>query len=163
MAVDLGELVDSLRREISPPGTDLYPNAEEDELVGHLQDAFWEARLHGLFVGYTESDGLVDPISGSTEFGRELQQAVVLYAGYRILLTSLQNVNTAFVAKAGPVSFEQGKSAQTLRDVLAAVKDRIKLILDNLSSYGGSSTAVLDSVIERSFAQAYGQTWWVNG
>jgi hypothetical protein len=161
MAVDLGELVDSLRREISPPGTDLYPDAEEDELVGHLQDAFWEARLHGLFVGYQEADGLVTPISGTTEFPRQLQQAVVLYAGYRILLASLQNVSTSFSAAAGPVKFEQGKSAQTLRDVLAAVRDRIKLVLTNLSSYGGSDTTVLDAVIERSFAQAYGDTWFV--
>jgi hypothetical protein len=149
MAVDLGELVDSLRREISPPGTDLYPDAEEDELVGHLQDAFWEARLHGLFVGYQEADGLVTPISGTTEFPRQLQQAVVLYAGYRILLASLQNVSTSFSAAAG------------LRDVLAAVRDRIKLVLTNLSSYGGSDTTVLDAVIERSFAQAYGDTWFV--
>jgi hypothetical protein len=59
------------------------------------------------------------------------------------------------------VKFEQGKSAQTLRDVLAAVRDRIKLVLTNLSSYGGSDTTVLDAVIERSFAQAYGDTWFV--
>lgn len=161
MAIDLGELVESLRREISPPGTDLYPDAEEDELVGHLQDAFWEARLHGLFVDYTESDAEVTPLSGTTEFGRELQQAVVLYAGYRILLTSLQNVNASFSAQAGPVKYETSKSAQTLRDVLAAVKDRIKLVLSNLSTYGGSNTTVLDAVIERSFSQAYGDTWFV--
>lgn len=161
MAVDLRGLVESLQREISPPGTDLYPNAEEDELAGHLSDAFWEARLNGLFVGYTESDGLVTPTSGTIEFPRELQQAVILYAGYRILLSSLQNVNTSFVAKAGPVSFEQAKSAQTLRDVLAAVRDRIKLLLENLSSYGGTNVLVFDAVIERQYATVAGETWYV--
>jgi len=36
MAIDLGDLVESLQREVSPPGTNLFPDAVDDEYFGHL-------------------------------------------------------------------------------------------------------------------------------
>jgi hypothetical protein len=161
MAVDLGDLVESLQREVNPPGTNFFPNASDDDWLGHLRDAFWEARLHGLLTGYTEDEGEVTPISGDTDLSRDLQQLIVLYAGFRITLTQFQNINSGFRAKAGPVEFEQNKSAQTLKGVLDAIKARISLVLDNLSEYGGAHTAVLDAVIERTYSQSVRETWWV--
>jgi hypothetical protein len=161
MAVDLGDLVESLQREISPPGTNLYPDATEDEYVGRLADAFWEARLHGLFSGYTEADGSVTPDSGTTEFPRDYQQLVVLYAGYRVVLSSYQNLNSVFRAQAGPVEYETQKSAQVLRGVLDALRERIKIALGRLSDIGDSSVAIFDAVIERDYALATGTSWWV--
>lgn len=161
MAVDLSDLVPSLEREIQPPGTDLYPNVADAVWVGHLSDAFWEGRLHGLFAGYAESDGLVSPTSGTTDMSRDLQQLVVLYAGYRITLASYVNLNSSFRAVAGPVEYETQKSAQVLRAVLDALKERIGIALGRLSDLGGSSVAVFDSVVERSYSLAVGATTWV--
>lgn len=162
MAIDLGDLIESLEREISPPGSNLYPDANEEILLGHLQDAFWEARLHGMLAGFTEADGQVSNLTtDGDELGRDLQQLIVLYAGFRITLSQFQNLNTGFRAKAGPVEFETGKSAAQLKGVLDAIKERIGLVLRNLSTYGGTTTAVFDSVVERTYSQGVGETWWV--
>lgn len=160
--IDLEDLVPSLKREVNPPGTDLFPNATEAEWLGHLQDAFWEARLHGMLVGYTESDGLVSAIGSSSDMTRDLQQLVVLYAGFRIVLSQFRNIRSSFRAKAGPVEYETTQAATVLRDVLKAIEDKIKLVLGRLSDVGmGSATAVFDAVIERTVAIAYGEQWFV--
>lgn len=162
MSIELGDLIESLEREISPPGVDLYPDSTEDILLGHLQDAFWEARLFGLLAGFTEADGQVSNLTeDGDELGRELQQLIVLYAGFRITLTQFQNLNTTFRTKAGPVEFETQKSAAQLKGVLDAIKERLGLILRNLSAYGGTTTTVFDAVVERTYSQGVGEVWWV--
>lgn len=161
MAVDLGDLIESLQREVNPPGTNLYPNATDDDYLGHLQDAFWEARLHGMLSDWTESDGLVTPISGTTDIGRDYQQLVVMYAGYRIVLTQFQNLKSMFRAKAGPVEFETQQQATVLKAVLDAIRSRINLVLSRLSDVGVSTATVFDAVIERSYSTAANDTWWV--
>jgi hypothetical protein len=81
VSVDLGDFIESLKREVNPPGTDDFPDALEDEWVGNLSDAFWEARLDGLLTPYTETDGVVTPIDPTgAEFGRDMVQLVILYA-----------------------------------------------------------------------------------
>lgn len=165
MAVDIVELVPSLERELSPPGTNLYPNATEEIWTGHLQDAFWEARLQGLLAGYTldpNDDTQIVPQSGTTDLPREMQQLIVLFAGYRITLTQFQNVNSGFRAKAGPVEFEQQKSAQTLKGVLDALRARMKAILDALPVIaGGTQAYAFEGYIERTYAVAVGESWFV--
>jgi hypothetical protein len=104
MSVDLNDLIPSLQRELSPPGSNLYPNATDDDWLGHLQDAFWEARIQGLLSGFTlddQDDALIVPQSGTTDMTRDLQQLIVLFAGYRVTLTQFQNINSGFRAKAG--------------------------------------------------------------
>lgn len=163
MAVDLGDLIESLQREVSPPGTNLFPNAQDEEWLGHLQDAFWEARLYGMLSTFTEADGSVSPLTeGDDDLGRELQQLIVLYAGFRIILSEFRNVRASFRAKAGPVEFETSQAATVLRDVLDALKDKIGIVLTRLSDVGqGPDTVIFDAVIERSAALAYGDTWFV--
>lgn len=164
MPVDLGDLVDSLKREVSPPGTDLFPNATEDEYTGHLADAFWEARLQGMLDGFTEVNGRVQPqTAGEPDMTRDLQQLIVLYAGYRILLSSLMNLQTVFRAQSGPNSFETQRSAQVVQAVLRAVKEKINIVLGRLSDVGGVNVAVFDAVIERTFEISTGEQWWVRG
>lgn len=187
MAVDLGDLIESLQREVNPPGTNLLPNATEDEYLGHLSDAFWETVMFGVISGYEENaaarggdaefgegvivprtfrdDATYDDDAGGyldgTDLSRELQQVIVLYAGYRILLSEFRNISTMVRGKAGPVEFEQQKSANVLKEALAAVKQKIDYVLATLSSHGGSDTTVLDAVIERSYLTAIGEQWWV--
>lgn len=50
MAVDLSDYVDTLRREVTPPGSTLFATVSDDVFVGYMCDAFWEVTLDG-FLG----------------------------------------------------------------------------------------------------------------
>jgi hypothetical protein len=160
MSVELDELVEVVRREVSPPGSDLFPNATDDEFLGNLRDAFWEARLFGFFNGFTEADGSVSPTSGTTDLGRDQQQLIVLFAGARILRNEIRNMNTSFRAKAGPVEFEQAKSAQVLKSLLDDVRSRIIYLLQ---AAGSTQTYYIDAVIGREESINFGATEYVTG
>ena len=163
MAIDLGDLVESLQREVSPPGTNLFPDAVDDEYFGHLQDSFWEVKLDGIepFANYTESDGLVSPISGTEELSRDLQQLIVLYGGIRIVRNAMRNINTLFRTKAGPVEYETQQSAQVLKSILDDLAARRNFILNRLSDIGAVDAAYVDMVVQRDFSIGNGGTWWV--
>lgn len=167
MAIDLFDLVDPLKREVATPGefANFYPNTSDDDLLGALQDAFWEARIDGMLDGFTELEGVVAPTDGSIEtedqLGREYQQLIVLYAGYRFVRNHLLNLKTGFRAQAGPVEYETSQSAQVLRDILAALKDKRNLILGRLSDIGAVDSYYIDAVIQRGTSVYYGDTYWV--
>lgn len=185
MAVDLFELVEPLKREVNPPGSDLYPDATDDSWLGSLTDAFWEIRLYGMLDGYEENaaarggpeefgEGKVTPVgvladyddpsgyAAGVDLPRELQQLVVLWAGYKVVLTNLGTLKSQFRAKAGPVEYETQQSATLLKALLDALKARIDDIIGNLSTYRqGAGVALFDSVIDRTYSQAVGDTWWV--
>lgn len=114
-----------------------------------------------MLAGYAESDGLVSPTSGTEDITRDLQQLIVLYAGFRVVLSDFRNKRASFRAKAGPVEYETTQAATVLRDVLKALQDKIKLVLGRLSDAGESSVAVFDLVIETTFSMAYHDQWWV--
>lgn len=163
MAVDLSDLIPSLEREVSPPGSDLYPDAVDDDWLGQLEDSFWEAKLFGFFSNYTDSDGLVSPISGTEELSRELQQLIVLFAGIRSTRMKLMNMNTMFRAQAGPVSFETQQSANLLKGILDGLEAKINSLLDALpdSILGdASSTYYINALFARTDALNYGYEEW---
>lgn len=167
MAVDLGDLIESLRREVNSPGNEAFPNATDDDFVGHLEDAFWETVLDGLISGtaYTAADGLItqiDPPATPVELGRDLQQIIVLYAGIRILRNELRNLNTGFRSKAGPVEFETTKSAQLLKDLLSELQERRKILLTRLGDLGSVDTYYIDAIVNRDYSIQYGDTPWLN-
>jgi hypothetical protein len=184
MAVDLANLVDSLRREVNPPGGDLFPDATEDTYLGSLTDAFWEVRLFGFLTGFEENaasrggpdefgEGIITPtgvtdityddptgFSTTQDLSRPLQQLVVMWAGWKMALNRMASLNTTFRAKAGPVEYETQNAATVLKAVIDALKGRIDLILDTLPERAGS--VVLDAMVERSYSVAVGESWWVN-
>jgi len=184
MAVDLNNLVDSLKSEVNPPGTDFYPNATDEQWALKLSDAFWELRLKGVLGSWEEnvaarggpagfSEQVVTPLNAlvgydglsgynvDTDMPRDLQQLVVLWAGWKTSLTQFQNLSTMTKSVAGPVSFEVQKSAQVLKNLIDAMHEDIKLIIRNLSVYGVSSAFALDAIIEREWSTVNGQTWWI--
>lgn len=184
MAVDLSELIDSLKREVSPPGTDLYPGATDDSFIGSLTDAFWEIRLYGLLSGFEENvaarggpsefgEGIVTPTGAESgydapngyldgvDLSRDLQQLIVLWSGWKIVLTQMQSLTSSFRAKAGAVEFETQRSATTLKAILDQLKQRVDFVLYNLSQNAHTGVAVLDAVIERTYAEMSGEVWWV--
>jgi hypothetical protein len=183
--VNLFDLIDPLKREVQPPGSDLFPDATDDEWGGALSDAFWEVRLYGFLPGFEENvaarggwptfvEGIVTPIGvlddtyddptgylTGTDLSRELQQLIVLWAAWKIVLNRMASLNTTFRTKAGPVEYETQNAASVLKAVLDALKARIDLVLTTLPGAGGGAV-VFDAMIERSYSQAVGETWWVN-
>lgn len=160
MAVDLFDLVDPLKRTVNSPGSDAFPNATDDDFGGYLTDAFWELRMLNMFSDYTESDGLVTPITGSTDLPREQQQLIILYAAITIITNELKNLESVFRVKAGPAEFETQKSASLLKDVLAELQRRRLVVEQNLFAMGEITDTYIDSVWERDYR--WGNGGWVN-
>lgn len=131
MAVDLIDHVPSLVREVNPPGTPRFEGVNDEEWLGYLTDAFWEARLDGFMSGYTcDEEGIVthetDP---DREFPRYLVGLIVLYAGIRVLRNSILNTSQSFSATAGPVQYSTQNSATVLAELLKMLQERRKELL----------------------------------
>lgn len=164
MSVDIGNLIDAVRAEVNPPGEDLFPNATDDDYLLRLINAFWNATLDGIISGYeVDDDGIVTPSSGTTDMSRELQQVIVFYAGIDAVRNHLRSLNTVFRAQAGPVEFEQQKSANTLRDILRELRDRRAILLGRLSDLGVTSSYYVDGVLTRDESMLYGDVPYVSG
>lgn len=164
MAVDLsGDLIDSLKREVNPPGTDLFPSATDDEWLGHLQDSFWEAKLYGFFANYTEADGTVTPITGTTDLDRGFQELIVLFAGARVIRNELKNKNTLFSAKAGSAEFEVQNSANLLIAILRDIRSKVDLALAAIGTINSTTVAYVDSLLGREESIYFGDTYVARG
>lgn len=184
MAIQLFDLVEALRRSVSPPGTDLFPEATDDNFLGSLTDAFWEIRLYGLLTGWEENaaarggpdafgEGIVTPIGviddtyddpegwAPEDLPRELQQLIVVWAAYNIVLARLGALNTVFRAKAGPVEYETQNAATVLKTILDQLKVRLDGLIGEMRNAGKLDSFVLDAIVERTYAMASGDTWWV--
>lgn len=161
MAVDLSEeLIDSLKREVNPPGTDGFVSATEDEWLGNLLDSFWEAKLYGFFTNYSaDVDGNVSPITGTDEIPREQQELIVLFAGARVIRNELKNKNTHFRAQAGPVEFEVDNSATLLVQILKDIRSKVDLALAVVGTISATSITYVDSLLGREESIGYGETY----
>jgi len=158
MAVDLYDHVPSLLREVNPPGIDVFTAATEDDMVGYLSDAFWEASLDGFVQDWTcDEEGLITPLEvGGEDLPRAQVSLIILYAGIKVLRNRILNLNTQFSAKAGPVEFEQQNSATMLVEQLKqlkATKDRLLETVDG----GMALDAAVDALSVRSYS---GLSYW---
>lgn len=161
MPLELADLVPNLLRETTPPGENLYPDATDDQLIGYLQDGFWEARLDGLLTSWSESEQSVSPIqTGGDEIPRDFQQIIVMYGGVKLVRTALLNTDTLFKAVAGPVSFETQTAPTILSQLLKELKDRRDRLLFRLQDAGLINVAYIDGVAARGRSLAYGVTGW---
>lgn len=152
MAVDLSDLVDYLRAAITPLTTNTFEDVTDDTLTLRLQNGFWEAVLAGAIEGYTETDGIVTPLTGTTDLSEELQHVVVLFAEIASITAEIRNTQSVFRAKAGPVEYETQQSANVQRDLLAELKYRRDLVLTRLSDLGTVEPAYLDMYAARTDA-----------
>lgn len=159
--VDLVDLVADLKSQVNPPGSDLYPDASEDDWVLYLRNGFWDAYLDGVIsTTFTEFEGEVRPVSGTSTFTRDLQQIAIFYASMRIIENRMTDVKTAFRAKAGPVSYETEQSAQVLKAVIDSLRARRNLLLSRLSDGGTTPSYVFDGVIARTEGIIQDYTHW---
>lgn len=129
MAVDLSDYTDTVRREVTPPGSTTFATVSDDVFTGYLADAFWEVRLDGFIEPFScDPDGIVTPISGTTDIARDDIALVCMYAGIKIIRNRLMETPTRTRAAAGPVQFEQDFSANLLVEMLkelTAMKNRL--------------------------------------
>lgn len=161
MSVDLSDLIPNLKVQVNPPGQDLFSTTTNNEWVMRMENAFWNARLDGLFGAYKAADGEVVPLDpNAPDIGRDGLQLVILYAAMDIVVTEMRNLQSSFKAKAGPVEYEQQRSAVLLKGVLDTLNARIKAIIFLLTTYA-SPTISFDAIIERTDALSAGAAWWV--
>lgn len=133
MAVDLLDYAPALRREITPLGTDIFEDVTDEDLVGYLTDAFWEARLEGLIPYYiADENGVVVSEIDHTfpDIPREQITIVVIYAGIRILRNRLINTNTSQRYTAGPVEYETSNSAAAIVEMLRQLNEAKKRFIE---------------------------------
>jgi hypothetical protein len=158
MAVDLADFIPTLKREVQPLGTDLYPTVLDDAWLGYLTDAFWMAKLEGFFGNYTLDDTEVVPIDpGAEDLPLTGVAVMILYASITILTNRILNSPTMIRAQAGPVEFEQQNSANVLTEMLKqmrATKD--KILAELAASQNQTGVWVLDAYSTRIFSlQSY--------
>jgi hypothetical protein len=162
MAVDLGNLIEPVKREVNPPGSDLFPAANDDAWLGYLSDAFWRIRLEiGILSEYSETDGIVTPINvGGEDLSRDMQQLIIFFAGYHIIYRHLMNLKTQFRSKAGPVEYETQQSANVLTEILKDLRDKQNDLLTSLKATYNTSVYYFDALISRTNSMTEGMTYW---
>jgi hypothetical protein len=180
ISVDLSDFTQSFLYEVNPVGQTLVAPSS-DEITNRLADSFWECRLSGflIFQLYTCNDsGIIslqviaqptypdanNPYAGQApaNMPREYIQLIVLMAGYRALITAMQNVANSTTAKAGSVEFSTSHSTSMYIGALKALTAKIDIALTRLSDLGSTSVAVLDAVIDSTANIVDGNSWFVS-
>lgn len=164
MALDLSDLIETLKREVNPPGQSVL-TAGDDEWLGRLMDAFWDGRIDGLFAGYVvDDDGLVQTVPpGGDDMPRETGQAIVFLAAYNALYQQFMQLRTQFRAQSGDNVFEYQLSAQVLKELAASLKERRNILLYRLSDIGQADTYVIDAFLGRQEALEAGSGYVITG
>lgn len=146
MATDLADLVEAFKREVAIPGTFErdFPLTGDDAITASLGDAFAEAQLDGFFGGneLDLEEWMIAPALSTS--GAAL---VVIYAGIRMMRHKIAAMATRTRYQAGPVTAEQGASAQAQTELLRQLERRREQILAN--AHRGPTTFVLDGYIAR--------------
>lgn len=151
MTTTLLDYTDSLRREITPLGSDEFSNVGDIELADHLGDAFWEARLDGFMRGWRiDLNGTITREDGSPgDFPREKIALIVTYAAVRILRLRIMNTEAHFKASAGPVEFETRQSAEVMRELLRQLQWRKEKLLEAMEA---TDVSLIDALTVRTLS-----------
>lgn len=165
MTLPLEDLVPQLKRSLSTPGGDEFPDALNSEWVGSLADAFMDAKMYGFFDNWRlDNDGeIVEPLSTSGDDLSDIQQRlVVVYASMNVLLTKLANLNTMTKYQAGPALTETQKSSQLLKAVLDARLEDLKNVKNILQTKGAAPMVAFSAINIRDRLLYNGFDTWVN-
>ena len=151
MAVFLDEYIDNLTGLVNPPGTDLFPNATNNDWLIRLQNGFWTAFIDGAISGYTEEFGEVSNTTpGGAELGREYIQLILLYSAIDTVGKHILNLRTNERYVAGPVEAEFSRSATALNAILADLINQRDRLLERLAPTVSTSTYYYNLFEERS-------------
>ncbi len=167
MSVDLSGFTAQVQVAVSPPGSNLFADANDNDWLEALIGGFWDARLDGFMIEWTEnadgmSPGIITPVSpGTKDLPRQLVQLVIFYTALNAIRGLMTNVKTQFKAQAGSVSVEQQQSANILRDVFEDLTARRAELYRVLSEQGFVRIGYLDGFRERNTSIRFGETWWL--
>lgn len=138
MATAITELIPMMTRELNAPGVEQLPDISAGQLVGYIEDGFWDIRLAGMLKSFVVVDGSVltpaqatgsrwitDRASLTDDLEEQYWMMIVLSAGFRLLRLKIMNLAVNFKAEAGPVSYEQQASATVLRALLDSFTKRM--------------------------------------
>lgn len=163
MTVDLADLVEFLEAQVNPPGSDLFPDASEDDWVIRMRNSFWYLKLAGFFSNYRDNEGLIQPITGDTDLGRDQQQLIILDAAADVVANQMKNTATGFRAKAGPVEYETENSATLLKGVYDDIRRKIRELIGTLGTLGSVTDVYIDSLVARDESLGYQDTYFWRG
>ena len=172
MAVALVDLVPRLEAALTVPGSTglfTFTSATTDGWRLALANAFWNARLAGLFSTYrVDADGEeVSPITvGDDDLPEEVHQVLIEQAA----LTAIEMRFAALAntkAKSGSQEFEQSRSATLLKGLLDARRaslDAIKkdLVDGAIDGSSASTVAFIDLAVVRHNQISEGNGYWIN-
>lgn len=141
---DLGDLVDSLKRAVAPPGefATLFRSATDDDLIGSLMDGFAEAQLDGFFTPAYSSLFTLDADAGTVTPDLSAAQSalVIIYTAHRVVTTRLLNLKTHTRYAARGAEVENDQAATLLVQLLKDFSAR-KAALQQKAAYSGVDAA----------------------
>lgn len=159
MAVDLSDYIEAVKTEVTAP--EGVAAGGEDYWLQAMSNAFWEARLEGHFVGYTETEGIIDTIpNGGANLPREQIQLLLIYTAYKSVFNRLVNLKTKFRGRAGPTEVETERSAQLLTAALRILAGKMEKLKDTLAAGDGTAVYLFDAVLARQESLEYGDGAW---
>ena len=165
MAVDVTPLVGRLRRSLSAPGADQFPDTMASEWMDRVADAFWYAKLNGYFPGYTidtTSRPYMIESTTAVDLEDDALYVVVLYAAIVAIEASLTWMNTSTKYKAGPAEADTAKSALVLRQLLQAKIAELETLRQDIVLGGGAtSVGFIDLVEARAESLLYDESYWI--
>lgn len=166
MGTPIADLVPMFTREINIPGDEQLPTVGTGNMLGYIEDGFWDAYLSGMLKTFGVFDGvdLVPPgVTGTLYFSdtatkaddlaKQFWMLVVIIAGLRLLRLKIMDLAVNFTAEAGPASYEQQASATVLRAILANLQGRVQELKGQYSDEFGSDVFILmDGIAQANYA-----------
>ena len=161
-SVDLSELIGDLEAAVTVPGSaSPFAASSETEWLTRLRNAFWSAYNDGIIAGFScDEDGIVNPVSGTATFTRDLQQLVIMCAAINIYQNQIMQLKTLFRAKAGQVEYETQQSAQVIKSLLDSLLAQRATILQRLSDGGFTDSYYIDAIRSRDDSLRYNFIDW---
>ncbi len=149
---DLSEQVESLKRVVAAPGgfAAIFPDTNDDGLLGLLFDGFSEAQLDGFFVGSNPYDLDINTGQVTPNLDNAQSYLVVLYAGARLVQARLLNLKNRVHYQSGNAVYETEQSASVLSALLKTFLERKAAILLRAQTLGyGSAFYMVDQYFTR--------------
>lgn len=140
MSFALADLFGSVKSQMNPVGgSAIIGDADEDEVVAGLADAFWTAKITGGFfssyrVNVAGTD--IEHVDGGDDLERDAAQLIVLVYVVSQLQIRLENLATSRRIKAGPNEVERQQSAQLLRALLDRRAKQLDKLIEDLQDAG---------------------------
>ncbi len=162
MAVALEDLAPRLDATLNPPGGGGLFVATTEQYTASLANAFWYAKLWGLFAGYrANSSNEIVPVDGGDDLSEDLWQMIVLFAALTALEARIAGLLTYVRSKAGPVESEKRRSAEVLVQLLKAKRAELEDIRDDLAGADQTTVSFIDGVLARTNAIGAAEgSWW---